>query len=377
MKIGMLIDAYDDSFNGALVSTKRFAEKLREKGIEVIFLTTGRPEPHKIIFPSFRIPFVQSILDKMKVPLAKPKKQILELALNGIDILHVQFPFMLGIKAVQVARKKNIPIVSTFHVQAENILKNINLRSDFLTRLLYRIFINKIYNLSDLVICPSEFAKEELTNYGLKSPSKVISNGILPVFSPKKVERSVLLKDKFILLTVGRMAKEKHQRLIINAVKKSEYSKKIQLVIIGDGPLKAHLKHLAKGLPVPPIIDSVANEQLREWYHFSDLYVHAGEIELEGMSTMEAMASGLPILVSNSKKSAVKQFALDKKSLFEAGNVQSLAQKIDFWVENEKERAQARLDYLEFSKKYSHEKSVEDLIEVYEECLSGRVMGLC
>ena len=67
----------------------------------------------------------------------------------------------------------------------------------------------------------------------------------------------------------------------------------------------------------------------------SDLYVHAADAEIEAIACIEAFSSGLVPVIANSPKSATPQFALDERSLFEAGNPKDLADKIDYWIEHE------------------------------------------
>ena len=63
-----------------------------------------------------------------------------------------------------------------------------------------------------------------------------------------------------------------------------------------------------------------------------DLYIHASDAEIEGISCMEALACGLVPVISDSERSATNQYALDERSLFKAGDAGSLAEKIDYWV---------------------------------------------
>ncbi len=69
-----------------------------------------------------------------------------------------------------------------------------------------------------------------------------------------------------------------------------------------------------------------------------DLYVHASDAEIEGISCMEALACGLVPIISDSRLSATMQFALDERSLFRAGDAADLAAKMDFWIEHPEER---------------------------------------
>lgn len=80
-------------------------------------------------------------------------------------------------------------------------------------------------------------------------------------------------------------------------------------------------------------------EELLRLLNSCDLYVHASDAEIEGISCMEALACGLVPVIANSPLSATPQFALDDRSLFQAGNAGDLADKIDYWIEHPEERA--------------------------------------
>jgi glycosyltransferase involved in cell wall biosynthesis len=260
-----------------------------------------------------------------------------------------------------------IPVVSTFHIQAEHLAMNAGIRSTAFIRSCYKIWIKKIYNRSSMVICPSKFAQEELKKYGLTAPSTIISNGILPIFKPCKVEREPSLADKFIILSVGRFAPEKQQEIIIQAIRTSNYSNEIQLILIGEGPMKEKLQKSGKNLPNQPIFLSLTPEELVKYYNMADLYVHAAKVEVECMTVLEAMGCGLPILVADSPKSATKQFALDDRSLFPCSDVQELSEKIDFWVEHPAELKEAGQRYLDYAQNYRIEHSYERLVDIYRE----------
>jgi glycosyltransferase involved in cell wall biosynthesis len=368
----MVIDAID-SKNGAAISTKRLARRLEAKGHTIFFLgTSEHPKPAYIHFPKFYVPFAAGIMRKMKVPLARPLRKKLEEAIKNVDLIHVQFPFWLSINAIKIAKELNKPVISTFHVQAEHLMNNINIRSTRIINLVYSFMLKTIYNPSDIVICPSLFAQRELTKKGLTRPSVVISNGIPEMFVPIKTKRKKDWKERFIIMTVGRLAIEKNQKLIIKAVSQSAYKEKIQLLIFGEGQLKDQIIKYGKNLSNPLFLSVVPAEELVQYYNMADLYVHAAEIEVECMSAMEAMACGKPLLISDSEKSATKQFALDSRSLFTAGNAEDLTSRIDYWIRNTKEREEAGEAYLQLSNKYRIDQTVNQLEQIYLQELNPR-----
>ena len=98
----------------------------------------------------------------------------------------------------------------------------------------------------------------------------------------------------------------------------------------------------------------------------TDLYIHSADAEIEAISCIEAFACGIVPIIANSPKSATPQFALDDRSLFEAGNSDDLAKKIDYWIENEAERKQMETKYAE---NYRIEKSMKKIEGMFEDAI--------
>lgn len=360
-RIAMVIDTYD-SYGGGVFSTKRFVDNLRANGHKVILITTGKKEKDKIVLKSFYPLLGKKIMKKMRMVFAKPDEVQIKEVLKNVDLVHIQLPFYLGIKTINIAKEMSLPVITSFHVQAENITKVLGFNSQKIINLIYRFFVNKFYNKSDLVICPSVFAEKELKRYKLKSKCVIISNGYPEQYYRKQFKRKII--NKFVILCVGRLSKEKHQDKIITAISKSRYCKDIQLIIVGYGPLKKELKMLGKTLLIKPIfLENISEDKKILLYNTSDLFVHYDEVELEGMSVLEATACGLPPLIFNSDKSASPQFALNKQHLF--GDVEDLSKKIDYWYEHPNKLLNAKEQYLQSSKKYVIKESVKKLEQAY------------
>ena len=368
LKIAMVIDSYDDCRNGAAISTRRFVELLRKEH-EVFIITTGDPAPGKIIMPRFYAPVVRRIMKRMNTPLAVPSYRKLRKVIRGMDIVHIQFPFFLGIRSVRIATKMKIPVISTFHIQAEHLAMNAGIHSASFIRYCYKIWMKRIYNRSSCVICPSKFARDELKHYGLTAPTSIISNGILPMFKPCAVERDPAHVNKFIILSVGRFAPEKQQEIILQAIRISKHRNKLQLILIGEGPVKENLQESGRNLPNQPVFLSLNPEELVKYYNMADLYVHAAIVEVECMTVLEAMGCGLPLLIADGPKSATKQFAIDDRSLFPCSDAQKLSEKIDYWVDHPAELKEARQQYLTLAQKYRIDQSYEKLVDVYRKAV--------
>lgn len=370
-----MADVYDGEAAGGVVSAKRFVECLSKHHDILIVTTGGSDRSHRAIVPGFYPPFGRNMMAQMGFVFARPKREVLLAAIRDADIVHVQFPFLLGVQAVRIANELGKPVVSGCHVQPENLLFNVGIRSKRLARCLNRLFVRTVYSRSDAVICPSKFARDELLSLGLRVRSHVISNGLMPQFHPIPAERDPEFGDRFVILSVGRLAKEKRHDVLIDAIALSKYSSRIQLVITGRGSRKKAIVRMARKLAVPARIGYVTDEELIDLYNTADLYIHASEAELEGMSVLEAIGCGLPALISDSDTSASKQFALNDTFLFDSNNPHSLAAKIDHLIENPDELKRSSAEYLNQSKGYLFEESVRATDRVYRECLSGNENG--
>jgi len=369
LRIAMVIDAWDDAANGAVVSTRRFTELLRARGHQVTVLAAGEPAPGKVALRPFYIPLAHGVMRKMRLPFAWPERRLLRAELARHDLVHVQFPFYLGIRAVSLAREAGLPVVASFHVQAEHLLFNVGVRSEAWIERIYRFFLRTVYDRSDLVICPSRFAEEELRSRGLRAPTAVISNGVPPEYRPgarDAPDRS----GRFILLSVGRLAREKRHDLIIEAVRHSRYEASIELVILGDGPLHGELEARGRGLTHPPLIRFLPTAELIPYYGRADLCVHAAEVEVECMSVLEAMACGLPCLIARSPRSATPQFALSDAFLFEAGSREELTARLDHFLEHREELEASRAAHRRAALDYAIERSLEKLLAAYRRVLA-------
>ncbi len=368
----MVIDAWDDANNGGVVSTRRFTDLLRARGHTVEILATGNPAPGKIPLRSWVIPTPGNIMQRMRLPFAYPDRKILEPVIARQDVIHNHFPFWLGMRSIQVARGAGVPVVSTFHVQAEHLLHNVGIRSPRAVDWVYKFFLRTTYNPSDAVLCPSAFAERELGSYGLTAPTEVISNGVPPEYRPLPRAECETFDGRFTILSVGRLAREKRHDLLIEAIRQSRHEKRIQLVVLGDGPLKAQLQEHGKLLTHAPVFRWLKPHELIRYYGGADLCVHAANVEVECMSVLEAMACGLPCVIADSPLSATPQFAISPEFLFPTGDREALTARIDRWIDDPVGLAKARVAYREAAQRYRIEVSVERLVGLYRKVIAAR-----
>ena len=377
-RIAIVIDPWDHPYNGTVVSTRRFVDALAAAGHQIRLLTIGGGPVaagcERYTFQQLSIPGLNGLIDRMRAPLARPDARRIRDALADCDLLHVQFPFFLGYAAIGEARRQGIPVICSFHVQPENILLNLGLRAGWLSRLLYRLFIGAFYNRADRIIAPSPFAAELLRRQGATRPVTVLSNGVPARFLALAAERPELPTTDsdgvFRILSVGRLASEKRQQTLLEAVARSRAGHPIELTLAGTGPREGRLRALARRLGLNAHIGPVSDAELCALYAGADLFVHCGAVELEGMSVLEAMASGNTVIVSDSSDSACSELVTAAPARFRVGDPDDLARKIDHWITHPLLRAREGAANHARAQSYSHAHSEAQLTELYADCMS-------
>jgi len=336
MIIVFAIDSYNDA-NGGTIATKRLVDELKKRGhtVRIISAIHENPEdPDFYKIPGFVLPGAEDSQENMKFLFGKKDIKTFKKAMQGADIVQVQFPFIMAKSAVRVAKQLNIPVVGAFHVQPQNIMAAMGKTSKAFERFLWFTFKYFLFNRVDTIISPSKFASELLISEGIKGNHNYISNGIPVEYVPGDYKRPEWFGDYMVLVNVGRHADEKRQALLIEGVKRSKYKNNIKLILAGRGERTEKLKELGKELPVEPYIGYISFEEKLQFLNTADMYVHGSIVELESLSTSEAIGCGLPCLISDSKYSAASQFALNDKFLFKSDDADDLAKKLDYWYEH-------------------------------------------
>ena len=333
LHIAYAIDLFEGVKTGGVISAQRFVKALRERH-DVTVLAGGPSREGLVGLPQFTIPPFGRVMRQMGFIFGWPSRAAIEPVLRRADVLHVQFPFWLGIRAAALARRLGTPVVAASHLQPENMFHNIGIRSDWLNDRTWRFFIAALYGKADHLVVPTAFGLTELRRHGLTVPADVVSNGIPPQFHPGPGQRRPAHGDRFVVLAVSRLAREKRIDVLIEAVRRARNAARIQLVICGAGPEEARLRHAAATLPTPAEFRLVEVEDVPEVLRAADLLVHASEIELEGMAVLEALGTGLPTLVADAPFSAAARLAIGDEFRFPAGDATALAARIDHLVEH-------------------------------------------
>lgn len=370
MKILFVIDVFNSHSNGTSISAQRFAEELRKRGHDVRILTVGETSDTIFGLKELYFPFFMKVIHKHGFTYAKCEEKTIRKAVEWAELVHFFFPFFLTNRTKKVVEEMGKPSTAAFHVQPQNITSSLMMgKVTWINNLIYRIFRNKTYNHFGHVHVPSQFMGEELKKRKYTAKIHAISNGIQSDFTWMKRPKDPQFEGKILIMMVGRLTKEKRQDILINAVEHSKYGDRIQLIFAGTGPTDNMLYKLGKKLKNPPVFGYYDKQELMDKLSQCDLYVHASDMESEAISCIEAFATGLVPVISDSELSATKQFALDERSLFRAGDPEDLARAIDYWLDHPEEKARMEKVYAESAKNYDIEHSVTLFEEMLQEAI--------
>lgn len=308
MKIAIVTDTYFPRINGVSVSTRIFAREFSRQGHVVhvhapAFPEAGKDdEPFKVIrYPSLYLAFDPE--DRMAYGFRKQAKAFIA---QNYDIVHTQTPFFLGQLAVKWARKSGAKVVHTYHTFYRAYTEYYFW---YLPRRLKTYgaewFSKRYCNSCDLVIVPSSQMAREVFSYRVKTPIAIIPTGVALSQFDGKNESKFRKKMGFsaaekILLYVGRLADEKNIDFLLQVFARIEPEfPNIHFVIAGAGPALAKLKELAFQLHIggkTHFLGYIKGNLLRDCYAAADLFLFASVTETQGLTVLEAMAAGVPVV---------------------------------------------------------------------------------
>lgn len=351
MRILIVIDDYFNKSNGLCISTQRFVKEFRKRGHEVRIASCAIGGQPDYPLPEMIIPFFKGIIEKEGFHMAKPKKSILTKAVKWADVVAIETPFPVSWQSAKIAKKMNKPVYGTFHIYPGNITESLHINNRFFDAMFMYFARDVSFKNCDAIQCPSDKVKKQLLKYHFKQKLYTISNGIPESFINQ--EHKYRIDNPFTIVNIGRYSREKHQEVLLEAMQYVKYKDKIVTILAGKGPLKEQFKKLGQKLPNPPIMKFYSHKELQEIMDRADLVVHCADVEIEGMSCMEAFAAGCVPVIADSPLSSTVEYALTAENKFPAGDYQALAQRITYWYEHPEELKKMRERYRIYAKAHT------------------------
>ncbi len=384
MRIGIFTDTYYPQLNGVATSVLMLKEKLTAQGHQIHIFTTTDPEakPEANVYRLPSLPFVGARRMGMfyHYGLAKMVRRL------DLDLIHTNTEFSLGIFGRHMARELQLPLVHTMHTIYEDYTHYVAKFKmlDPLAKTVAKKVSGDFCNSADHVIVPTEKVKDLLLSYGVTKEITTIPSGIeLGRFAPDQYSRPAVQELKRglgigqeakVLLFVGRIAEEKNiAELFYGLQQYLRDHKDVSLLLIGDGPHRCRLEGLAKELS---LTDKIIFAGARPWdeigmyYQVGDVFINASQSEAQGLTYIEAMASGLPVVAKADRclegilQDGVNGFAFRN----EAGLVKALNQVLDNAWEKEKLAQGA----LKTARRFSADGFAHQVEEVYRKLLDSK-----
>jgi glycosyltransferase involved in cell wall biosynthesis len=334
-------DTFDPDVNGAARFAGRLAAGLAERGHEVHVMAPAssrkhgtwvevhegqRLVMHRILslrwYPHpwlrFMLPWTIRANSARVIDAVRP------------DVVHFQSYMVVGRGLSIEAQKRGIRIVGTNHLMPENMLE-----FSFIPKLLQRWSVaqawkgaKRIFGRAEAVTTPTRRAAEFLEQHTGLHGVYAISCGIdahkyTPSFAPRTENRIVF---------VGRITGEKQIDVLVRAVALLPGDLDTKLEIVGDGDQLHHLERLAGELGISDRVTFtgyVDDDELRKVYTRSTVLAMPSIAELQSIVTMEAMASGLPVVAADAM--ALPHLVHDGENgfLFTPGDSQELADRLE------------------------------------------------
>ena len=386
MKILFVVNNYYASGNGLSASARRTVQYLREAGQEVRVLSgrnheADEPQPDYVL-ADFHVPVFDGLVQSNGYKFAKTDFAVIRRAVRWADVVHLEEPFIIQVVTARIARYYKVPCTATYHLHPENLFCSINLGDwkflNYSTLLTWRDFV---FNLCSDVQCPTENVMERLRKFGFKSRLHLISNGIIPDLSLRPKEEDEDPNRPFLVVCIGRLAVEKDQPTLLEAMKYSKYAHRIQLYFAGRGPEaetikeKAHKLYVDGVVKYDPIFQFHDRDGLRKLAAKSDLYIHCATVEVEGLSALEALQQAVVPVIAKGELTATSQFALDEHSLFPTKDPEALAACIDYWLDHPVERQEMGWRYAESTEEYDIHKSIDALVDMFQQAVESKEEG--
>ena len=319
MIIVFATDQYWPRISGVSVSIETFRYELEKMGHEVFIMA---PQYEKITENSLVTKGGKTFRFKSHGVFFSPEDKIvrysekehIDSCLDRIqpDIIHVQTEFTVGKIVSSYARKHGIPLIMSAHTNWEEL---INLYLPFFPKRLARVYTRKrmqtMYNYADTIIVPTSPMQSLLTKYNVTSPMEIIPTGIreedFHITTEERVDAKTEWINKFpqlagkkIIITAGRIGKEKNIPFLLDVVNKlAAQNSDTMLVIVGDGPFKKELENIVaeKKLTSKVVFTgALPRKKMKSILSIAKVFVFASRVESQGMVVLEAMISKLPVV---------------------------------------------------------------------------------
>ena len=316
MRIGIFTDTYPPYINGVSTSVAMLENALKKKGHQV-YIVTVNPDNMSYKYEDndhiVRIPGIPTGIYDYRLTGIYPLRALKKIKKWNLDVIHSHTEFGVGTFARIVAGQFNIPLVHTYHTMYEDYIHYIT-KGYFMGPSKKIVeYLTKFYcdqTATELIVPTKKTYDLFKKKYKVNRNVHIIPTGIeierfyKENFKQKELDelrgKIGLKKDDFVILFVGRLAKEKSVDVLIDAhasiCKKYPHAK---LLIIGDGPDMQKFQKQAEKLKISDNViftGKVPWAEVPKYYSISSVFATASKSETQGLTVIEAMAASIPVV---------------------------------------------------------------------------------
>jgi glycosyltransferase involved in cell wall biosynthesis len=299
-------DTYPPQVNGVSVVTAGMVSGLHQRGWECAVLGPSYPlTGRRLLWPpdvarGFEVP-AMGLPSYPDVRVSWPSSRLVRSVFDDFqpDLVHCATEFSIGFRGMQEARKRGIPVCSTSHTDFSRYCGAYGV--PFL-RPVVRRWMREFHDRAVRTLVPSRAAQDDLRQIGVQR-TMVWGGGVdADLFHPRYFSSTTRhrlgIGRAFTFLHVGRLAPEKNVELVLSAFSRARLQlpdMALRLIVAGAGPSEQVLRSYAThGVTFLGAVDRTS--ELPSLYASVDAFVTASTTETLGLVTLEAMASGLPVV---------------------------------------------------------------------------------
>ena len=385
MKVAIFTETYFPFISGVVTHIKTLKESLEHAGHEVLIVTTS---PKAVChYVKDGVLYCPAILKRIYgYGLSNPVNiQRLRIIQDfDPDIIHIHTEFSMGIFAQFAARKLKKPIVYTLHTMYDDYMFYVAPeRFQNMVKPAAHVYFRKVANKATEIIGPSLKVVEFLRRCGVERHINIIPNTVdLSDFMPENVSRDdvAAIRTKLgirdgdtAMCFVGRLGKEKSIDVLVEFFAAHfRGDDAYKLFIIGDGPEKENLERQIVRLGVGAqvrLLGRIEHQFLPPYYHACDLFTTASLSEMNSISMLEAMASGLYVI------QRLDIYNKNQITPGENGNVFNTAEEMAALLREEaaltpEQRALRRQKVTAFTQRYGEKEFIRAVLNVYERAMA-------